>query len=502
MNDRNRMARRSLLLPALASLAGVIFCSSCMVGPNYKRPAAPVPQGYKEPLTQGIQDQTWKQAQPSDAALKGKWWEMYNDPALSALEEQVAISNQNILAYEAQYREARDLVRIARANLFPTVSVGPSIANSRSSANLYGGNNAALNNLVQQRTVYSLPFSVSYQPDIWGSIRRSINANVDNAQVTAAQLENARLSYQASLAVDYFELHGVDSDEDLLERTVVSYRDYLQLTKDRFDAGVATDADVAQAETQLYTTQAQLKDLATARAQYEHAIAVLTGQPPTGVSIPRVVLTTPPPAIPVAVPSTLLERRPDIAAAERQMASANEQIGIATAAYYPTIALTGTAGLQSSRFTTWIQWPSRYWSLGASATETIYDAGRRRAQVSEARNALDVTVANYRQTVLNAFQQVEDNLAALQVLAEESVVQQQAVSAAQRALDVSTEQYKAGTTDFLQVITTQSIALADQRTAVDLLTRRITASVQLIEALGGGWNANTLPTRDTIIHGQ
>ncbi len=501
--NKHRTKRHSIAAPAFVLLVGIVFCSSCMVGPRYQKPSAPVPQTYKEPLSQGYKEgENWKQAQPSDAALKGKWWELYNDPVLNGLEEQVSISNQNVLSFEAQFREARDLVRIARSNLFPTVTAGPAISNSRSSANLYGSGGGAVSALVQQRSLFNLPFDFSYQADVWGAIRRSINANVANAQVTAAQLENARLSYQAALAVDYFELHGIDGDQDLLQRTVRSYQDYLQLTKDRFDAGIASDADVAQAETQLYTTQAELKDLDAARAQYEHAIAVLTGQPPSNVSLARSLLVIPPPAIPVALPSVLLERRPDVSAAERQMASANEQIGIAIAAYYPTVALSASGGFESSRFTTWIQWPSRFWSVGGTATETLFDGGRRRGQVAQARDAFNVTVANYRQTVLNAFQQVEDNLASLQVLSEEATIQDRAVNAAQRALEVSTEQYKAGTTDFLQVITTQSIALADQRTAVDLLTRRTTASVLLIEALGGGWNTTDLPTRDAIIHGQ
>jgi NodT family efflux transporter outer membrane factor (OMF) lipoprotein len=473
-----------------------------MVGPNYKRPSAPVPQTYKEPVPQEFKEaQGWKPAQPNDSAIRGKWWEVYNDPALNALEEQISVTNQNVLALEAQFREARDVVRVTRSNLFPTVSAGPSIVNSQSSATLYGGA-SALNRLVQQRTTYDLPFDISYQVDIWGSIRRSINANVATAQATAAQLENARLTYQAALAQDYFELHGLDGDQDLLERTAKSYEDYLQLTKDRFDAGVASDADVAQAETQLETTRAELVDLGVARAQFEHAIAVLTGRPPTGFSLPRLVLSTPPPAIPISVPSELLERRPDIAASERQVAAANEQIGIAMAAYYPTLGLSAVAGLQSASITQWFTWPSKFWSVGPTFSETLFDAGRRHAQVSQTRNAYDVTVANYRQVVLGAFQQVEDNLAALRILAEESQVQARAVSAAQRALDISTEQYKAGTADYLQVITTQSIALADQRTAVDLLTRRMTSSVILIEALGGGWTASNIPSKDTIIHGQ
>jgi NodT family efflux transporter outer membrane factor (OMF) lipoprotein len=473
-----------------------------MVGPKYQRPSAPVPPAYKETQTQGFKEAgNWKPAQPSDAVLRGKWWEIYNDPALNALEEQVNVSNQNLLAFEAQFRQARDIVKTARANLFPTLSVAPSVVNSQSSGTLYGGA-AALNRLVQQRTTYNLPFDISYTADLWGSIRRTINADVANAQLTAAQLENARLSYQASLAANYFELHGLDGDIELLERTAKSYEDYLQLTRDRLSAGVASEADVSQAETQLYNARAQLVDFGVARAQFEHAIAVLTGKPPSGLSVPRLVLSTPPPAIPVALPSALLERRPDIAAMERQMASANEQIGIATAAFYPTVAISAAAGLQTAQPSQWFTWPSKFWSVGPTFSELLFDAGRRRAQVSAFQNAYDATVASYRQTVLTAFQQVEDNLAALDVLSREAEVQQKALDAARRALDISTEQYKAGTADYLQVITTQAIALGDERTAIDLLTRRLTSSVLLIQALGGGWNSNQLPTREQIIHGQ
>jgi len=334
------------------------------------------------------------------------------------------------------------------------------------------------------------------------AVKAYVTADVATAQATAAQLENASLSYQAQLAGDYFELHGIDGDVDLFQRTVNSYKDYLDLTRTRFNAGVASDADVAQAETQLDTTQAQLIDLEVTRAQFEHAIAILTGKPPSGLSISKLILKTPPPAIPGAVPSELLERRPDIAAAERQMAAANVEIGFATAAYYPNITLSASAGLESSSIAQWFTWPSRFWSVGPSLTETLFDAGRRHAQVAEARASYDTTVAAYRQTVLVAFQQIEDNLAAMRVLEREATAQAQAVRSAERSLDISTEQYKAGTADYLQVITTQAIALQNERSALDILTRRMTASVLLIEALGGGWNTSALPSRNVIVHGQ
>jgi NodT family efflux transporter outer membrane factor (OMF) lipoprotein len=502
MNDSFKTTPRWRSISFLITMAVfVILTSSCMVGPRYKRPPAPVPQTYKELPPESFKDaQGWKQAQPNDTALRGKWWEIYSDPQLNALEEQVNISNQNVLAAEAQFRQAREVVRVARAGLFPTVSAAPGITNSQSSGTLYKG--GQLSSLVQQRTTFTLPFDFSYQADIWGSIRRTVAADVATAQATAAQLENARLSYQAQLAGDYFQLHGIDGEVDLLERTVKSHKDYFDLTRNRFEAGVASDADVAQAETQLETTQAQLIDLEVARAQFEHAIAILTGKPPSGLSISKLILETRPPVIPGALPSELLERRPDIAAAERQMASANEEIGLATAAYYPAVTLSASAGLESSSIAQWFTWPSKFWSVGPSLAETLFDAGRRHAQVAEAQAFYDTTVANYRQTVLAAFQQIEDNLAAMRVLEREATVQDQAVRSAERSLAVSTEQYKAGTADYLQVITTQATALQNQRSAIEILTRRMTSSVLLIEALGGGWNASELPSRDDIVHGK
>ena len=477
----------------LLALAGItIFSCACMVGPKYKRPAAIVPPAYKEqPPVSFKESKGWKQAQPNDGIVRGKWWEIYGDPELNALEEQVSISNQNVLAAEAQFREAREAVQIARAALFPVLSTVPSINNSKTSGTLTNNKVSAF--VPGTRTDYSLPFDLTYAADIWGSIRRSVRQSAESAQVTAAQLENARLSFQANLAADYFELHGTDGDQELLDRAVKSYEEYLQLTRNRFNGGVASGADVAQAETQLYTARAQLSDLGVARAQFEHAIAILIGKPPAGLTIRYATIKSQPPPIPVGVPSTLLERRPDIAAAERQMAALNEQIGIAQAAYYPTLTLSASGGLESSDFLKLFTWPSRFWSVGPQLAETLFDAGRRRAQVAEAGDAYDVTVANYRQIVLTAFQQVEDNLSTLRVLENEAQVEDQAVQAAERALAISTDQYKAGTASYLQVITSQTTALQDERTAVDLHTRRMTASVLLIQALGGGWDASTLP---------
>jgi len=479
----------------------LFFSSACSVGPKYQRPTAPVPAAYKEqPPDNSKVGAEWKPAQPNDGTVRGKWWEIYNDPQLNALEEQVSISNQNVLAAEAQFRAAKDAVRIARSGLFPTVTALPSIVNSRTSGTL--SSDGVINFASGVRTNYNLPVDVSYQADVWGSIRHSVSASAEAAQVSAAQLENARLIFQSELAQDYFQLHGADSNKDLLERTVKSYEQYLQLTRNRYNGGVASGGDVAQAETQLNTAKAQLIDLEVARTQFEHAIATLIGKPPAALSISSTALKSPPPPVPVGVPSSLLERRPDIAAAERQMAAANEEIGIAKAAFFPALILSASGGLQSSSFLNWISWPSRFWSVGPQVAQTLFDAGRRRAQLAQTQAAYDFTVAGYRQTVLTSFQEVEDNLAALRVLSNEASAEDDAVRAAERSLQIATDQYKAGTVSYLQVITSQAIALQDERAAVDILTRRMVASVRLVEALGGGWDATTLPTEQQIIKGK
>jgi NodT family efflux transporter outer membrane factor (OMF) lipoprotein len=352
------------------------------------------------------------------------------------------------------------------------------------------------------RGVYALPFDVGYQADVWGSIHRGIAANADIAQASAAQLANARLLFQTQLAADYFQLRGSDSDRQILTAAVKSYQEYLDLTRNRFEGGVASMSDVALAETQLETTRAQLVDLGVQRDQLEHAIAILTGKPPANLSIPQSPLTAEPPAIPLSMPSVLLERRPDIAAAERQAGAANEQIGIAMAALYPSLSISASAGLQSFSLADWFTWPSRFWSVGPQLAQTLFDSGRRRAQITLSEAAYDVTVANYRQTVLTAFQQVEDNLAALRILSEEADVEARAVKAAADSLNLSTVQYQGGVVSYLQVITSQTLALQDQRTANDILTRRLTASVLLIEALGGGWDASQLPTAQELTAGK
>jgi len=482
--------------PLTLILAGMLlFTSACMVGPNYKRPAAPQAPAYKEPPPEG-----WKVAQPNDGAIRGKWWEIYNDPQLNTLEEQVSISNQNVLVAEAQFRAARAAVGTARAGLYPTVSMGPTISTARASSGFVSGGRVSSASAVV--TTYSLPASASWTADIWGSIRRSVRASEATAQADFAQLENARLSYQSELAQDYFDLHGLDGDVDLLSRTVKSYEEYLTLTRNRYKAGVASGGDVAQAQTQLDTTRAELVDLGVARAQFEHAIAVLTGKPPAAVAVPAGLLKTPPPSVPVAVPSTLLERRPDIAAAERTVAAANEQIGIAVAAYYPTLSLSANGGFEATDITKWFSLPSRFWSLGAQLPEVLFEGGRRRAQVKLTEAQYDATVASYRQSVLTAFQQVEDNLAALRILEQEAGAVDKAVKDAEDSLTISTAQYKAGTVAYLQVITSQAAALQEERAAVDLLTRRMVASVLLVQALGGGWDNTNIPTPAELMQGQ
>ena len=474
----------------------MLALAGCRVGPNYNRPPAPVSAKFKESPPAG-----WKQAEPGGAFLPVKWWQIYNDPALNALEEQVSISNQNVLQAEAQYREAKAVAREARAALFPTVSGNISVTETHAGGvgvtNASTGTNSPANS--GNRTFYSLPVNVSWEPDLWGSIRRSITGNIATAQATAADLDAARLLFQAELAQDYFQIHGIDGEADLLGRTTVSYEEFLTLTRNRFASGVASDLDVAQAESQLYSAQASLIELGVQRAQLEHAIAILIGKPPADLSIAPASLNLPPPPVPIALPSDLLERRPDVAGSERRVAAANEQIGIAMAAFYPVLNVSADAGFQSSSISSWFSWPTLFWSVGPQLSQTLFDAGRRRAVVAQERAAYDATVAAYRQSVLTALQQVEDNLAALRILATESDKQQQTIQATDRALNISTVQYKAGTTSYLTVTIAQAASLNSQTAAVVLLSRRLTASVLLVQALGGGWSATRLPSRQDVM---
>ena len=467
----------------------LLFAAACHVGPKYVRPAAIVPPGYKE-LSPGLPPQgLWKPSQPQDQALRVKWWEVFGDPQLNALEERVEVSNQNLKLAEAGFRQARDLVRINRAGLFPTATGGASITAEQLSKNAPTPSPDAGQTLGD----FVLPFDLSYEVDAWGRVHRAVEAAGENAQASAGDLETLRLSIHAGLAADYFALRGLDSQSRLLASTVVAYQKALQLTTNRYVGGLAAKAEVAQAETQLETTEAQAMDVGVARAQFEHAIAALVGQPASSFSIPSSPLDLTPPVIPPGVPSDLLERRPDIAAAERRVAAANAQIGLAQTAYYPSLTLSASAGLEGSKITNWLAWPSRFFAVGPALVETLYDAGLRHAVTDQARAAYDASVAAYRHNVLTAFQEVEDNLAALRILDQESAKQHQAVESAERSLALSTNRYKGGLVTYLEVITAQSIALSNERVEVDLLTRRMSSSVFLIEALGGGWDASKLP---------
>ncbi|MGC9996407.1 MAG: efflux transporter outer membrane subunit [Terriglobia bacterium] len=480
--------RPTLLVPVFLAL---LFSAACSIGPKYARPPVETPAAYKElPPSAGGPQGEWKLSQPQEQSLRGKWWEVFDDPQLNALEERIEVSNQNLKVAEAQYRQARDLIGISRAGLFPTVNAGPSMTVEQTSKNApqpAGNAGQTLGDLV-------LPFQLTYELDAWGRIHRAVEAARENAQASAADLETARLSIHAELASDYFSLRGLDAQKHLLDSTVIAYQKALELTQNRYIGGLAARAEVAQAETQLETTQAQDIDVGVTRAQFEHALAALVGQPASTFSIPASPLNLSPPKIPVGVPSELLERRADIAAAERRTAAANAQIGFAKSAYYPTLTLSAAGGTEGSTIGNWVAWPSRFFALGPTLLETLYDAGLRHATTDQARAAYEANVAAYRQSVLTAFQEVEDNLAALRILEEESAKQQQAVESAERSTALSLNRYKGGLVTYFEVITAQSIALSDEVTAVNILTRRMNSSVLLIKALGGGWNASSLPS--------
>jgi NodT family efflux transporter outer membrane factor (OMF) lipoprotein len=462
--------------------AVVLLCAGCMVGPDYFKPSVPMTATYKE-------DQGWKLARPSDTIPRGKWWEIFGDPQLDALEEQVSEANQNVKVAEAHFRQARALIGFARAGLFPTVSAGFSASSLRDSTNrpfVTSANGASTGDFL-------LTGDISYEIDLWGRIRRSVTAAREEAQATAGDLESARLSIQAELAVDYLELRSADAQQRLLNDTVQAFKEALQLTINRFEGGAAPKSDVAQAQTQLETTQVQATDIAVQRAQLEHAIAVLIGKPPAEFSLQPAPLDLQPPDIPAGLPSELLERRPDIAAAERRVAEANEQIGIAKAAYFPTVTLNALLGFESRSIRNLGGWQSFLWAVGSSLAQTIFDGGRRRATSEAALANYDATVASYRQATLDAFQQVEDNLAALRILEQETQQQERAVVSARESLQLFTNRYKGGVDNYLQVITAQTVALTNERNQVDIMRRRMDASVLLVKALGGGWNVADLP---------
>ena len=488
------------LRSALAALVAVSL-TACTVGPKYHTPTAQLPDSYKE-LTPRDYPQTagWSTAQPSDGILRGKWWEIFHDPQLNALEEKVDVSNQTVAAATANFMAARAIVREARSQYFPSVSTNPSITAQRpSSSNSTKATTGSSSQSVPTFTAYSLPFDATWQPDLFGRVRNTVRSTLAGAQVSAADLENVRLSVQAELAVDYFSLRGQDSLRNLLDKTVVDFQQSLDLTKVLYETGISSDEAVAQAETQLESTQAQATAVGIARAQFEHAIATLTGQPASIFTVAPEPLDIQPPAIPYGVPSQLLERRPDIAAAERVVAQANAQIGIAKTAYFPVVSLDASAGFQSTHIAEWFTWPSRFFSVGPALAQTLFDAGLRRATVQQFRAQYDEQVANYRQTVLTAFQQVEDNLAGLRILSTEIQQQDRAVSSATRNLSLANDRYKLGIDPYLNVLVAEVLLLNNEETLLNLRTSQMTTSVLLIEALGGGWDASQIPTPQQII---
>jgi len=481
-----------LILTRMVAFLLALLLAGCMVGPRYARPDVPTTPTYKEEVPGSFKgSDQWQRANPADQASRGNWWEIFGDPELNTLEEQIAGFNQTLKVAEARFREARAAIRFNRAARFPTISTSPSasyVRRSDYSPNFPGKIPEASTGDLE------LPLDLSYELDLWGRVRRGVASAREEAQATAADYETAKLSLQAELALDYFELRSADAQKQLLDNTVKAYADNLQLTLGRFKGGVAPRSDVAQAQTQLDTTNVQDTDVSVQRAQYEHAIAILIGKPPANFSLAAVPVNNQPPSIPIGLPSDLLQRRPDIAAAERRVAEANQQIGIARAAYFPTVTLGGTAGFAGTQGSNWFTWPSGFWAVGPALAETLFDAGRRRATSQSARANYDATLATYRQTSLTAFQEVEDNVAALRILENEAQQQRHAVVSSQDSLQIFTNRYKGGVDTYLQVITAQTIELANERNDIDILRRRLDASVLLIKALGGGWNVSNLPT--------
>jgi NodT family efflux transporter outer membrane factor (OMF) lipoprotein len=472
--------------------------SGCVVGPKYHPPApqAPAPV-YKESPTQFNETEGWTVAQPADAKLRGKWWEIFNDPELNSLEGQLNINNQNIKQFFENFMEARAIVREARSQYFPTLSAVPSVTHSRASANGGTATNTTTGNASSpqlQSTLYSLPLEASWEPDLWGKVRNTVRQAQYAAQVSAADLENERLTEQASLAEFFFEIRGQDQLQKIFNDTVDADQKAYDLTRSLYETGIADQISVVEAETTLRSAQAGATNVGIARAQFEHAIAVLVGKAASNFSVPVKPMTVAPPPIPVGVPSELLERRPDIAAAERTMAEGNAAIGIAYAAYYPTLTLNAEGGFESSSFSHWLSWPSRFWSVGSSVSETIFDAGLRRATVQQNIAAYNSDLAGYRQTVLTAFQQVEDALAEVRILSKQIQQEQQSVNSAQTFLQLEQGRYETGIDPYVDVLIAQTTVLADQQTLNGLQIQQMTSAVALVEALGGGWDRSQMPS--------
>ncbi len=479
------------LTAAIVAFSLFALATGCAVGPNYKRPPAEIPAAFKEaapPGSPAAAPEAWKPAEPSDEARRGKWWEVFGDKELNTLEDEVTVSNQNIAQAEAQFRGARAAVRIVRADFFPTVTATASVTRSQSPTS-----KAVPGTPSGPENTYSLPVDLSYEFDVWGRVRRNVESSVASAQASAADLETVRLTMQTEVALDYFGLRGLDTEKDLLDTNVAAYEKALQLTVNRFNQGVASGVDVAEAQTLLETTRAQATDLSVSRAQLEHALATLTGHAAPEFSIAPTPGLSPPPAIPAGVPSELLERRPDIAGNERRVAAANAQIGVAIAAYFPHLLLAASGGYESSTLADWFSLPSRFWSLGPSLVAMLFEGGKRRAVTEQARAGHQAAVAVYRLSVLTAFQDVEDNLAALRILADEASQQQAAVVAADKSLTIARNRYLAGIATYLEVVTAEATLLTNQRVAVGIQVRRLTAAVNLIKALGGGWRTSELP---------
>jgi NodT family efflux transporter outer membrane factor (OMF) lipoprotein len=506
-------------LPGL--LGATLVLSGCSVGPKYRPQAAiaPTVTAYPSATAEnaaGIADDgsTWKPAAPGDAMLRGKWWQVFGDGELNALEEQLDVNNQNIKQAFEQFMAARALIREARASLFPTVAIGPAFNRSKSSGNLRNaapvlgstgtgtgtgagagtGGNAVVTNSGQQSTLWSAPLDISWAPDLWGRIRNTIRADEYSAQVSAADLENERLVEQAALAEAFFELRGEDALQSVLNATVAADRDSLKIAQGQYETGITDQISLVQAQTTLQSAEAAAIAVAAPRATYEHAIATLIGKPATDFHLGMRGNAMLPPPIPTGVPSQLIERRPDVAAAERTMAAANAQIGVATAAFFPTLTLTADGGFESSTFKRWFDWPSRFWSIGPSFSQPVYDAGLRRSTVHQYIATYNADVAAYQETVLTAFQQVEDYLAETRIYSQQIAKQREAVNSSQTYVNLAVDRFRTGLDPYLNVITAQSTLLVDQQTLYTTQIQQMTAAVQLVQALGGGWTSADLPT--------
>lgn len=478
----------------LLGLFAVLLLTGCNFAPRYKRPATPTSPAFKELTPETARElDGWKSAQPNDAALRGKWWEVFGDAELNALEEQVAISNQTVASALANFFASRAIVKQNRSQYFPTATFDPSVTRSRQPLLRA---NVNTNSGSPTLTEYSLLLDASWEPDFWGRVRNTVKASRYQAEASLADLENTRLTVQSEVAADYFQIRALDSLEKLLNDAVDAYTESLKLTQVRHQTGIASDQDVAQAEIILNSTAAQATDIGIQRAQLEHAIAVLVGKAPAEFSVAPRPLDVKPIGVPFGVPSNLLERRPDVASAERLVAAANAQIGVARAAYFPNITLSASGGYESTSTANLFSGPALIWSLGAAAAQTVFDAGYKFAVTEQAKAQYEGTVANYRQTVLTAFQSVEDNLVALRLLSKEIQQQDAAVESSQRYLNLANDRYKLGIDSYLNVITAETTLLSNQRTAVTLRQTQLTSTVQLVKALGGGWSVDDLKDRN------